>query len=129
MWAHGVKMAWTSQGHKITRYFHLVVNYRRNRSIMVSIETSESHYIMDHEAIKREAQDYFLNLYNTHEEEQIQDISIYIQNLGTPKLSYHHLEHLNKPFTRFVVETVVFQIRPNSGPRPNGHLASFYQCA
>lgn len=47
--------------------------------------------------------------------------------ISLPKLSFQHLDFLNRPFTNEGIEYAVFQLGPYKAPGPDGVPAFFYQ--
>ncbi|KAF7807126.1 putative ribonuclease H protein At1g65750 family [Senna tora] len=95
MWAQRAQQMWLVKGDRNTRYFHTLVNHRRNKAtIKIGFRTP---------------------------------FSLKKQLKRIPILNEDQIQHLTKPFTKFEIETALFQMKGSKAPGPDGMPPIFFQ--
>ncbi|KAF7814696.1 ribonuclease H [Senna tora] len=77
--------------------------------------------------IKEAAKKYFMDLYSSNSSMSPDQRKIIVSNSGIPILTEDHIQHLTKPFTKFEIETALFQMKGSKAPSPDGMPPIFFQ--
>ena len=59
--------------------------------------------------------------------DKLEEMEKFLEKYNFPKLNQEEIEHLNKPFIRTEIETVIRNLPKNKSPEPDGFIAEFYQ--
>ncbi|KAF7841844.1 ribonuclease H [Senna tora] len=127
MWAQRAQQMWLVKGDRNTRYFHTLVNYRRNKATFKTIQDEDQNWIQDPFLIKEAAKKYFIDLYTSNSSMDSDQRKVVVTNSGIPILNEEQIQHLTKPFTKFEIETALFQIKGSKAPGPDGMPPIFFQ--
>ena len=59
--------------------------------------------------------------------DNLEEMDKFSEKYNFAKLNQEEIEHLNKPFIRTEIETVIRNLPKNKSPEPDGFIAEFYQ--
>ena len=121
-WKQKAAIQWTVEGERNTKFFQGWVKQKRAKSRIHSIE-EEGRTITDDEELRASTTKFFRNLL-TSDIEHLQEPDLEILTSLPPDVNMDDLERLP---TEKEIKKVVFGIKADSTPRPDGFSSLFFQ--
>jgi hypothetical protein len=110
-----------NEGDENSRYFHLIAKGKRRRVKILSL-VHEEDTVVDDNGINRVATAFYKYLFSPSVPS-----SINMSNLHMNKLNDEDRAFLTRPFSIEEIKKVVFGLKHNSAPGPDGFPADFFQ--
>jgi hypothetical protein len=108
-------------GDENTKYFHLKANGNR-RCLRIHALYDNDRLVENEEEINKLATDFYKNLFGPSN-----NSTIHMNDMNMKKLSAEDRESLTIPFSFEEIHKVVFDLKHNSAPGPDGLPAEFFQ--
>ncbi|KAF7821867.1 reverse transcriptase [Senna tora] len=93
MWAQRAQQMWLVKGDRNTRYFHTLVNHKRNKARIKAIQGGDQNWIEDPTLIKEAAKKYFIDLYTSNSSMDSDQRKVIVSYL----VQAEHLKHIQGP--------------------------------
>jgi hypothetical protein len=110
-----------NEGDENSRYFHLIAKGKRRKVKILSLVHEENNVVDDND-INKVATAFYKDLFGPSVLS-----SINMSNLHMNRLSDEDRALLTVPFSIEEIKKVVFSLKRNSAPGPNGFPAEFFQ--
>jgi hypothetical protein len=108
-------------GDENSKYFHLLAKCKR-RKLKIMTLTHEDKVAQDENEINQLATSFYKNLFGPS-----QETSISLINLNMKVLDDDNRDLLTRPLSIEEIKAVVFSLKHNSAPRPDGIPSEFFQ--
>jgi hypothetical protein len=110
-----------NEGDENTKFFHLIAKGRKQR-VKIPFLIHDGASVNDSESINKIASSYYKDLFGPSVHS-----SINVSNLSMNQLSDTDISLLTAPFSINKIKKVVFEMKHNSAPGPDGFPAEFFQ--
>jgi hypothetical protein len=113
------------EGDANTSYFHSIVNGRRRKKMILSIEDGENVLTEDGE-IREHILRFYKDLFGS-----VPDPKIHLgldMWEGVRRVSSEDNAMLLQPFSEQEIEDTIRELKLNTAPRPDGFSVAFYKC-
>jgi hypothetical protein len=108
-------------GDENSKYFHLLAKHKKRKLKILTLSHGDS-MAQDENGINQLATSFYKNLFGPS-----QDSSISLDNLYMKWLDDDERELLTSPFSMEEIKDVVFSLKHNSAPGPDGFPSEFFQ--
>jgi hypothetical protein len=108
-------------GDKNSKYFHLLAKHKKRKLKILTLSHGDN-MAQDENGINQLATSFYKNLFGPS-----QDSSISLDNLYMKRLDDEDRDFLTSPFSMEEVKDVVFSLKHNSAPSPDGFPYEFFQ--
>ena len=122
-WAQNSRIQWLKLGDRNSKFFHLCASIRRSRNNISSLHIRGSK-ISDLATIKKEAVDFYKNLFNEEPSPRP-----FFTELDFKKLSSLQSESLIAPFSHLEIDSAMASCNPSKAPGPDGFNFAFIKAA
>lgn len=121
------RIRWLAQGDSNTAYFHKTVKARNAANRVDKILTSDGTVLTEPNDIRKEAVDYFKNLYR--EQNATLSTVAEIDHILQFRLSHDHIESMSRPVTPEEIRSTMFGLKGDKAPGPDGYTAHFFKAS
>jgi hypothetical protein len=108
-------------GDENSKYFHLLAKHKKRKLKILTLSHGDS-MAQDENGINQLATSFYKNLFGPS-----QDSSISLDNLYMKWLDDDERELLTSPFSMEEIKDVVFSLKHNSAPGPDGFPSEFFR--
>ena len=123
MWQQRSMVAWLSEGHRNTHFFHLRASNRRRKKLIKSLQKQDGQLTDDLSEMQKLALDFYKALYTSEGVEGLDDVLQHVPSKVTAAMNME----ICAPYTKEEVKIALFQMFPTKAPGPDGFPAHFYQ--
>ena len=116
-------MQWLREGDRNTKYFHTVVEGRRKRNNISTLQRENGTWCESEGEVGDEINVYFEKLFTSSNPRQVDAILSGIPQVITAQMN----NKLTKPVSEMEVRKAVFSLHPNKAPGPDGMTPFFFQ--
>lgn len=122
-WGQKARIQWLKEGDRNTKYFHAVVEGRRKRNNISTLQKENGTWCESEGEIEGEINAYFNKLFTSNNPKHFDTILSGIPQVITGQMN----NKLTRPVSEMEVKKAVFSLHPNKAPGPDGMTPSFFQ--
>ena len=121
-WRQKVRVKWVKKGDRNSKFFHKVVNGRRNRKFIKILENESGLVLNNPKSITEEILLYFEKLYTSPTGE-----SWSVEGLNWSPISEESASRLDSPFIEEEISKAIFQLDRDKAPGSDGFTIVVFQ--
>ncbi|OMO86337.1 reverse transcriptase [Corchorus capsularis] len=125
MWRQRSKVSWLREGDRNSRFFHSVVNTRKAKNNIASIQDDGGNWHSEIKTVEKVVVDYFKQIFITSNplHSDIEHVLGTVDQRVTAEMN----AKLNRPFTVEDIRVAAFDMGADKSPGPDGMTPLFYQ--